>query len=134
MKLVRSGLVAAAVALACGSVGRADNSAVPVGDPVVEPATLRRLGAYGVIKGDDNRNAHIDVAYRKAGTQEWKAGPPLFRVEKGASKDRDIKLSKDDWLFAGSIIDVPDATEYELKLSLVDPDGGKAEKSVKAHT
>src|ERR1035437_7029885 len=122
------------LSLACQSVGLAANSSEPVGDPVLEPSTLRCLGAYWVIKGDDNRNAHVDVAYRKVGTQDWKAGPPLFRVEKGANKDHTIKLDKDDWLFAGSVIDIPEATEYDLRLTLVDPDGGKAEKILKAHT
>src|ERR1035437_10274563 len=114
MKFMRDAVLALAASLACVSVSHAGNDAQPLGDPVVEPATLKCLGAYWVIKGDDNRNAHVDVSYRKVGTQDWKPGPPLFRVEKGASKDRAIKLDKDDWLFAGSIIDVPEATEYEI--------------------
>ncbi|MCL2645630.1 MAG: right-handed parallel beta-helix repeat-containing protein [Phycisphaerales bacterium] len=134
MRLVRHGLLSVALALACQSVCFAGNGSEPVGEPVVEPATLKCLGAYWVIKGDDNKNAQVNVAYRKVGTQEWLAGPPLFRVEKGACKDATIKLGSDDWLFAGSVIDVPEGTQYEMKLSLVDPDGGNAEKIVKAYT
>src|ERR1039458_8676217 len=128
MRMIAKSWLAIAVALACPALSWAGNDSQPVGDPVVEPATLRCLGAYWVIKGDDNKNAHVDVAYRKAGTQDWKAGPPLIRVVKDGNKDRDIKLTKDDWLFAGSVIDVPEATDYEMKLTLVDPDGGNAEK------
>ena len=58
----------------------------------------------------------------------------MFRVAKGANKDKSIKVGEDGWLFAGSVIDVAEGTEYELKLMLSDADGGKAEKVVKAHT
>src|SRR4051812_40231373 len=102
-----------------------------VGDPAVEAPTLRCLGAYWIIRGDDNKNARIDLNYRKAGTQDWKPGPPLFRVAKDANKDPNINVPDDGWLFAGSVIDVPEATEYELQLKLSDPDGGNAEKTLK---
>jgi len=132
MRFLRNGVLAMVVA--CQSVCWAGNSSEPVGEPVVEPATLKCLGAYWVIKGDDNKNAKVNVAYRKVGTQVWQDGPPMFRVEKGTNKDAAIKLADDDWLFAGSVIDVAEGTQYELKLSLVDPDGGNAEKIVKAYT
>lgn len=115
-------------------IARAGDASEPAADPVVEPATWRCLGAYWVIRGDANKNARIDVSYRKAGGSDWKPAAPLFRVARGACRDKAIKIPADGWLFAGSIIDVPEATEYELRLKLVDPDGGTAERILRAHT
>jgi hypothetical protein len=131
---VRRGLAVVAASVVMQSVCFAGNGAEPAGDPVVEPATLKCFGAYWVIKGDDNKDAKVEVAYRKAGTEEWKAGPALFRVARGANPDKSIKVGEGAWLFAGSVIDVPEATEYEMRLTLSDPDGGKAEKIIKTHT
>ena len=39
-----------------------------------------------------------------------------------------IKAPADGWLFAGSIFFLQPDTAYELKLNLVDPDGGSAER------
>jgi hypothetical protein len=118
-------LVAAAVLL--GLVG--DHAAVPQGDPALEPPTLRSLGVTWVVKGDDNGNAKVDVEYRKAGAAAWKKGAPLFRVEKEFRKD-----VPDGWMFAGSLVLLEPGTAYEIKLKLSDPDGGSAEKTLKAST
>ena len=36
------------------------DSVDPLADPVLEPATLRSLGVYWVIQGDDNQNDQND--------------------------------------------------------------------------
>lgn len=116
----------------------AANAAQAVAEPVLESPTLHCLGAYWIIRGDDNQNARIDVEYRKQGEAEWKKGEPLFRVEKGAHKieKRGSKLDvpDDGWLFAGSIFWLTPDTAYELKLKLSDPDGGGTEKTLAART
>lgn len=118
----------------------ADNASAPVGEPVLEPPTDRSLGVYWIIRGDDNHNARIDVAWRRAAAPEWRKGAPLFRVEKGPHRDgKDgSKLTEqvpaDGWLFAGSVIYLEPGTAYELRLSLSDPDGGSAERILKAAT
>lgn len=116
----------------------AENASTPSGDPVLEHPTLHCLGAYWIIKGDDNANAVVAVEYRKAGDADWKKGPPLFRVEKGAhippkGKSK-IDLPEGAWLFAGSIFILDPNTAYEMKLTLSDPDGGSAEKTLSAKT
>src|SRR5688572_21123480 len=87
----------------------AEDAAAPVADPVAERPTLRCIGAYWIIKGDDNRDAAVKVEYRKQGDAQWKQGPPLFRVAKKAHKpkeypDEGLKVPSDGWLFAGSVI------------------------------
>ena len=65
----------------------ARNIARPVDGPVLNPPTLRSLGVYWIVGGDANENARVAVQYRPARVDQWKDGPPLFRVEKGKHKD-----------------------------------------------
>jgi len=117
---------------------RAEDKASPQGDPALDPATLHCLGGYWIVSGDDNRNAKIEVEYRKDGVEEWKRGPNFFRVEKGAHKPDKFKPSVDvpdgAWLFAGSVFVLEPDTAYELRLKLADPDGGSVEKLLKTRT
>ena len=134
-------LVIAVCACCCAQAG---NDAAPLGNPVLETATLRCIGAYWIIHGDDNRNGRVECYYRKAGTADWKRGPDLFRVERlappvykdqgGKPRAPAIAVPDGAWLFAGSVFFLEPGTAYELKLNLVDPDGGAAEKILTAHT
>src|SRR5688572_20537104 len=58
---------------------RAVNEVRP-GRLVVEPATLICLGFEWEITGDDNRNAIVDVSYRRVGAGDWKQALPLLRM------------------------------------------------------
>ena len=53
---------------------------VTPGDLVVDPPTLINLGFEWLMQGDDNRNASVDVSYRKVGETAWKKGMPLLRL------------------------------------------------------
>ena len=48
------------------------------GEFVVERPTLVSLGFEWKISGDDNRNARVEVSYRKAGQPEWRKALPLL--------------------------------------------------------
>jgi parallel beta helix pectate lyase-like protein len=113
-------------------------SSRPLGEPVVEPSTLHSIGVYWIIQGDGNRNARIDLEYRMEGSTEWRKGPPLFRVEKEAHKNRAgasaLDLPPDARLFAGSIVGLQPDTGYTLRLLLADPNGGISLKPLSART
>jgi hypothetical protein len=49
-------------------VAAAAGSAVTAGEFLVDPPTLINLGFEWFIQGDDNRNASVEVSYRKQGT------------------------------------------------------------------
>ena len=51
------------------------------GELVVDHPTLINLGFEWVIQGDDNRNAQIEVSYRKQGSTAWRQGLPLLRLQ-----------------------------------------------------
>lgn len=116
----------------------AGNASQPVGEPVLERPTMLCLGAYWIIRGDDNKNAVISVDYRKSGSAGWRKAMPLFRVEKGADAmekyGTTVYVPKDAWLFAGSVVMLDPDTAYELRLTLKDPDGGSAERILSART
>ncbi|MBM3497820.1 MAG: hypothetical protein FJX74_04030, partial [Armatimonadetes bacterium] len=116
----------------------ARNAAEPAGEPVLEDPTLHSLGAYWIIVGDENRNARVAVRYRETGTGDWLAGAPLFRVERGAHLDEKgqstLSVPEEAWLFAGSLLMLQPGTEYEWELSLSDPDGGAAQRVLRART
>src|SRR5580658_7477613 len=56
--------------------------ATTAGEFVVEPPTLISLGFEWKISGDDNRDAHVDVTYRRTGQQPWRKGLPLMRLQR----------------------------------------------------
>lgn len=101
----------------------AEMNAVEAGEFVVEPPTLINLGFEWRVNGDDNRNAKVDVSYRKLGTSAWKSAMPLMRMngeriyqEPGVF---DVVMPNG---FAGSILDLEPNTTYEARFVLSDPD------------
>jgi hypothetical protein len=53
---------------------------VKAGELVIDPPTLINLGFEWLVEGDDNRNAKVEIAYRKKGENAWKTGMPLLRM------------------------------------------------------
>ena len=106
---------------------------VKAGAFVVEPPTLICLGFEWEIAGDSNRNASVEVVFRKAGEKDWVAALPLLRM--GGEKIFRAPYTVPD-RFAGSILDLEPDTEYEARLTMKDPDGvsGQAVQNVKVRT
>jgi len=96
--------------------------AVTSGRLYVEPPTLICLGFEWYIGGDDNRNASVEVMYRKKGATVWKEAMPLVRIGDEAAGVAELTY-RTPRLFAGSILDLQPDTEYECRLTLSDPDG-----------
>jgi len=112
------------VLVAAAGAARGGNAAT-AGKLTEELPTIKCLGFRWLVGGDDNHNARVSVEYRKAGAKQWRRALDLFGVEsKGMRKGS--RPPAGQRLFAGSIFDLEDGTRYEVKLSLVDPDGGSA--------
>src|SRR5215813_2741370 len=58
----------------------ATNNKVTAGEFLVEGPTLINLGFEWFVEGDDNRNASVEVRYRKVGDAGWKQALPLLRL------------------------------------------------------
>jgi len=108
---------------------------VKPGEFVIEPPTLICLGFEWYVEGDENRDATVDVSYRKKGDQKWQKALPLLRIKNERSKRNEYDYTAPN-MFAGSILDLEPDTEYECYFHLSDPDGvrGAAFKTVTVRT
>jgi len=97
-----------------------------------DETSLHCIGLRWFVKGDANRNASVEVAYRRAGQDKWLPAMALFRVESEAMEDRQPPVG--EALFAGSIFGLDEGTDYQVRLSLNDPDGGSCRKIIRRRT
>ena len=109
---------------------------VTSGEFIVEPTTLVSLGFEWRITGDDNRNAHVEVTYRRKTEQKWHKALPLMRSQReqidaqpgagevggGAPRFSVFGYTAGN-MFAGSILNLEPDTEYECRFVLADADG-----------
>src|SRR5688572_8892489 len=103
----------------------------------VEHPTLLNLGFEWLIDGDANRNARVEVRYRKAGTADWRPALPLLRIGgERVYRDRESMTYTVPQGFAGSILNLEPGTRYECEFTLHDPDGvtGDAQQRVTVAT
>src|SRR5712692_8936138 len=97
---------------------------VKTGEFVIDPPTLINLGFEWVIQGDDNRNAKVEVSYRKQGETQWKQGLPLMRLQgERIYQNQGVFDVISPNMFAGSILDLEPDTAYEARFVMSDPDG-----------
>ena len=90
----------------------------------VEHPTLLNLGFEWSIEGDANRNASVEVRFRKESTTEWRPALPLLRIGgERVYRDRESMTYTVPEGFAGSILNLEPATRYECEFTLRDPDG-----------
>jgi hypothetical protein len=124
-------------ALASSSGAAAQNpQAVTAGELVVEPPTLISLGFEWRIEGDANRDAAAAVAYRRAGEREWHDSLPLLREQNERTFYVETLYYTAPNMFAGSVFELAENTEYEVRFTLTDPDGvsGQAQRVVSVRT
>ena len=146
---VAAGAAAGLAVLAALSGGASAAPSKPVlatlaGSFTVERPTLVSLGFEWRIQGDDNRNARVELSWRKRGETAWRKGLPLFRlqgedVSGGRPRNSDYGRYYDyvaPNMFAGSLLNLDPDTAYEARLTLTDPDGvrGPAVKVVSVRT
>jgi hypothetical protein len=146
--MIRRSIIGLA-ALILGLSARAQAQTSTVADEFsVEPPTLQSLGFDWKITGDDNRNASVEVSYRKKGETQWKKGLPLLRLQRewvngGPPQANDNPLLPRfpfDWvvpnMFSGSILNLDPDTEYECRFVMTDSDGtrGETTKTVNVRT
>ena len=103
----------------------------------VEHPTLLNLGFEWSIEGDANRNATVEVRFRKSGTEAWRPALPLLRIGgEHVYRTRESMTYAVPEGFAGSILTLEPGTKYECEFTLKDPDGvsGPAEQRVTVAT
>jgi len=115
------------------SSSRFENATIP-GDISTPYPTLICLAVEWLIEGDVNENGKVEVSYRVAGNEKWLPAMPLVRVPAGSTGNRTRPTYTWKNKHSGSIFNLKPDTEYEIRLSLSDPDGGKATEIVKTRT
>jgi hypothetical protein len=96
---------------------------VTPGEFLIEHPTLINLGFEWRIDGDANRNASVEVSYRKQGDTAWQNGLPLARLHGEQTFQRNVFNLITPNMFAGSILDLEPGTAYEARFVMADPDG-----------
>ncbi len=103
----------------------------------VEHPTLLNLGFEWAIEGDANRNATVEVRFRKVGSGAWRTALPLLRIGgEQVYRTRESMTYTVPEGFAGSILNLEPATGYECEFTLKDPDSvtGSAQQRVTVAT
>jgi hypothetical protein len=103
------------------SIASAQTATTP--GPARIEATIYSIGVEWDIDGDGNHNAAATVNYRPQGTVPWLPALPLLRVDFNGTN-----------ALAGSILFLTPGTTYEVQLSLGDPDGGVAQRTLVVST
>ncbi len=132
---------AAGLILATGlltACGPGEGGIATVAGKVTTPyPTIINIGVEWEIEGDANLDGVVAVGYRELGADlggdEWREALPLRRVPAGRSTGMfPVYLWRNK--HSGSIFDLRPDTEYEIRLTLDDPDGGSAERTVRVKT
>jgi hypothetical protein len=112
-------------------------NAVEPGRFTVQHPTLHNLGFHWAMRGDDNRNATVEVRFRPAGAAAWREALPLLRIggERIFRRREHLDYTVPHG-FAGSILNLEPGTEYECRFEMRDPDGvrGPAVQTVRVRT
>src|SRR3984893_11384485 len=102
----------------------ADENKTKPGECIIDHPTLINLGFEWLIQGDNNRNAQVEVSYRKQGETQWKQGLPLLRLQgERIYQNQGVFDGVSPNMFAGSILDLEPDTAYEARFAMSDPDG-----------
>lgn len=82
-------------------------------------STISSIGVEWDLAGDADHDAMVTVEFRISGTAGWRTALPLVRVDYDGSN-----------MLAGSMLFLSSNTEYEVRLTLADPDGGSDRQTV----
>jgi regulation of enolase protein 1 (concanavalin A-like superfamily) len=113
--------VTACLLLACATAAHAQTSTTP--GQLITYSTLHSIGMEWDIAHDTDHDARADVEYRPASNGEWKPAMPLVRID-GNGRN----------MLAGSVLFLTPGTEYVVRVTLLDPDGGGDSREVTVAT
>jgi hypothetical protein len=94
-------------------------------------ATFEHIGALWEVNGDSDLDSTLTVEFRPLGESNWQAGAPAMRAYP-TIRVQDGPLGLNYW--AASALFLQPGSAYQLRLTLVDPDGGSATHILTAAT
>jgi hypothetical protein len=93
--------------------------------------TVEHISIEWEIDGDNDEDGVVSVNYREVGTNNWQQGMNLIRVPAGSTSPFDFSWSNKH---SGSLFNLQPDTEYEIELTLDDPDSGQVVRVVTARS
>ncbi|HUU42433.1 MAG TPA: right-handed parallel beta-helix repeat-containing protein [Planctomycetota bacterium] len=117
----------AMLSVGCLLLWGAATYAVQIADVELELPTFHCLGVRCFVTGDTGESEEVRLEYRKAGAGEWKRALDLLRVEHEFLKG--VTVPEGRQLYAGSVFDLAEDTDYELRVT-----AGGASRVLKAKT
>lgn len=101
------------------TLANTSGAATTPGTAVSPYPTIRHLSIEWPISGDNDEDGVVSVRYRQKGNSAWKKGMDLFRVPAGSNEGFSWKNKH-----SGSLFNLAANTEYDIELTLDDPDNG----------
>jgi hypothetical protein len=86
-------------------------------------STTQSIGIVWTVTGDTDHDAAAAVEFRVAGAPSWSPAMNLVRVDSSAGNQ-----------LAGSVMFLQPATSYEVRVALMDPDGGAETRTASVST
>ncbi len=105
-----------------GSAPAAEEAKPQPGDVRCRP-TWCCMGINWYVANPDDLGGSVAVEFRRKGTGDWWSALPLFRHLYGRTT-----------MFSGSVFRLAPGTQYEFRLTMKKPDGGKVVKNTSAGT
>ncbi|MCB0320486.1 MAG: hypothetical protein KDD60_06120, partial [Bdellovibrionales bacterium] len=84
------------------------------------------------VAGDDNLNATASIRFRRKGTTFWQDGVDLTRTRATGSGGGSTSGSINS--LAGSLFHLSPGTEYEVEVSLIDPENSESQRMITRST
>ena len=129
--------VFATLALIVTLLGWLSDEATAAPGNAISPGTVRvdasfeSVGVVWTVDGDQDLDSTMTLEFREAGTTEWRPAAPAMRAYPSIIVDG-TPLGLDQW--GASALFLTPATQYELRLTITDPDGGGQTQVVSATT
>lgn len=135
IRFLRFAVCLVAIAAAESSVAV---DSIQVGDVITDAPTICCLGFSVPIAGDDDYDAVAAIEYRLAGASVWSQGLPMLRVRPELTSQETTPgqygLPVPAEQFAGSLFQLAADTDYEIRITVSDPDGGDRVQTLNATT
>jgi uncharacterized repeat protein (TIGR01451 family) len=131
MHLLRLMLVAAIVLTLSVSPTRASSDSAVVARALSTHTTFVNVGVVWVVDGDTDRDSSMTLEFREPGAGAWRPAAPAMRAYPTTIVDG-APLGLNSW--GASAMFLQPNTQYELRATLTDPDGGSEMRIVTATT
>lgn len=103
---------------------------IQVGDIEFDPPTFHTIGlTLPVLAGDEDFDAVALVTYREVGSASWNEALPLQRVRRDTLPTPVPTPFPIAEQFAGSVFDLQPGAVYDVRVEVLDPDGGRVTKA-----